>query len=120
MKDSHAYPALARPFANSAFGGSLAAPDGASNGGVNGLEVLPVWSLDDLYLGMDDPRIGRDLEAAAQTNADLVKLKGAFVAARGDPNRLALLLESGIRLYEKAVNLLWGVGAYAGLAASTA
>ena len=120
MKDSHAYPALARPFANSAFGGSMAAPDEASSGGINGLEALPVWSLDDLYLGMDDPRIGLDLEAAAQANAELVRLKGAFIAARGDAPRLALLLDSGLGLYEKAVNLLWGVGAYAGLAASTA
>jgi oligoendopeptidase F len=31
-----------------------------------------------------------------------------------------VLLDRGIRLYEQATNGLWGVGAYAGLAASTA
>lgn len=128
MKDSHAQPALARPFSNSAFGGSLAAPDTgsdtgsgpSSSAGLAAQEALPVWNLDDLYLGMDDPRIEQHLEAAAQANADLLKLKGAFVASRGDPRRLALVLESGLGFYEKAVNLLWGVGAYAGLSASTA
>lgn len=81
---------------------------------------LPIWSLDDLYLGLDDPRIEADLAAAVQANADLLKLKGAFIGARGDPRRLAAVLESGLGFYELAVNRLWGIGAYAGLASSTA
>lgn len=120
MKHIHAKPALARPFANYASGGSQITLEANVSAGTHSQETLPVWNLDDLYLGLEDPRIGQDLEAAAKTNAELVRLKGAFIAARGDPKRLALLLDSGLGLYEKAVNLLWGIGAYAGLGASIA
>ena len=34
-------------------------------------DTLPVWRLDDLYAGREDPRIDADLHAAANTNADL-------------------------------------------------
>lgn len=78
----------------------------------------PCWSLDDLYSGPDDPRIAADLDAARRANAQLVGLKGQFVAARSDPARLGALIASGVGLYEEATNALWSVGAYAGLAAS--
>lgn len=81
---------------------------------------LPEWRLDDLFSGRDDPRIEAELQAAAAANDALVKLKGAFVGARGDAARLGLLLAEGIGSYEAAVNGLWAVGAYAGLAASVA
>lgn len=83
-------------------------------------DSLPQWKLDDLYAGRDDPRIEADLTAAKATNDQLVALKGQFVAARGDAARLGALLDQGIDLYERAVNQLWGVGAYASLASSTA
>ncbi len=79
----------------------------------------PVWRLDDLYLGRDDPKIEADLAAAEADNNALVALKGQFVAQRADPDALGRLIDQGIRLYERAVNHLWGVGAYASLAAST-
>jgi oligoendopeptidase F len=78
----------------------------------------PCWSLDDLYSGPDDPRIAADLDAARGANAELVELKGEFLAARGQPARLGALIARGIGLYEDATNALWTVGAYAGLAAS--
>jgi oligoendopeptidase F len=81
---------------------------------------LPEWSLDDLFSGRDDPRVEAQLAAAAAANEALVKLKGAFLAARGDASRLGLLLAQGIGFYETAVNGLWAVGAYAGLAVSVA
>jgi len=81
---------------------------------------LPEWRLDDLYAGREDPRIDADLAAAAATNAELVQLKGQLVAARADAAVLGERLDRGIRLYEEATNALWGVGAYASLAASTA
>jgi len=84
------------------------------------LDTLPEWRLDDLYAGRDDPRIETDLAAAKVANDELIKLKGRFVAMRGDPLRLGELLDHGINLYETATNGLWGVGAYASLAASTA
>jgi oligoendopeptidase F len=83
-------------------------------------ETLPVWRLDDLYAGREDPRIEADLAAAAQINADLAALKGAFVAAKSDPARLGELIDQGVSLYQRATDKLWGVGAYAGLASSTA
>ena len=84
------------------------------------LQDLPEWDLDDLYLGRDDPAIGRDLDAARAAVEELVKLKGGFIAARSQPERLALVLAQAVGLYEKAGDLLLKPGAYASLAASTA
>src|SRR5258708_3469218 len=83
-------------------------------------DALPQWRLDDLYSGRDDPRIEVDLAKAKADNDALVALKGRFTASRADARVLGELLEKGIGLYEAATNGLWGVGAYAGLAASTA
>jgi oligoendopeptidase F len=84
------------------------------------LDTLPQWRLDDLYAGRDDPRIEIDLAAAKAANDELVKLKGRFVAMRGDALRLGELLDHGVTLYETATNGLWSVGAYASLATSVA
>lgn len=84
------------------------------------LDTLPQWRLDDLYAGREDPRIETDLAAAKAANDELAKLKGRFVALRGDPLHLGEILDHGINLYETATNGLWGVGAYASLSASTA
>ena len=83
-------------------------------------DALPQWNLGDLYSGRTDPKIETDLAQAKADNDTLVALKGRFVAMRGDPLRLGELLDHGIGLYEAATNGLWGVGAYAALAASTA
>lgn len=83
-------------------------------------ESLPVWRLDDLYAGREDPRLDADLDAAAAANAELLALKGQLVAVRADPPTLGDRIDRGVRLYEAATNALWRVGAYAGLAASTA
>lgn len=84
------------------------------------IDALPEWRLDDLYAGREDPRIEVDLDAAKSANAHLVAMKGGFVAARAEPEKLGRMLDEGIRLYESAVNHLWSVGAFAALAASTA
>jgi oligoendopeptidase F len=83
-------------------------------------EALPEWRLDDLYSGRDDPAIETDLAAAKAANDELVKLKGRFIAMRGEPVRLGELLDHGIGLYETATNGMWSVGAYASLSASVA
>src|SRR5258706_1599129 len=83
-------------------------------------DALPQWRVDDLYSGRDDPRIEVDLAKAKADNDALVALKGRFIASRANAQVLGELLANGINLYEKATNGLWGVGAYAGLAASTA
>ena len=82
-------------------------------------ETLPVWRLDDLYAGREDPRIEADLAAAAELNAELAAMRGAFVAARDEPALLGERIDRGIGLYQSATDKLWAVGAYAGLAAST-
>ncbi len=84
------------------------------------LDTIPEWNLADLYAGRDDPKIEIDLAAAKAANDELVKMKGRFTSLRGDPLHLGELLDHGINLYETATNGLWGVGAYASLAASTA
>jgi len=83
-------------------------------------EDLPEWRLDDLYAGRHDPRLEEDLEAARQVGQELARLKGQFIAARDKPERLGLLLDQGIGLYEKGANLMGAASAYASLAASTA
>src|SRR5579872_321423 len=83
-------------------------------------DALPQWRLDDLYAGREDPRIELDLDAAAKINGELAALKGAFVAAKAKPARLGGLIDRGTALYQAATDKLWGVGAYASLAASTA
>jgi oligoendopeptidase F len=82
------------------------------------VDALPEWRLDDLFSGRDDPRIEQTLAAAVAASDTLVKMKGAFVAARGDPSRLGLRLAEGFSLYETGVNGLWAVGAYASLSTS--
>ncbi|HUO12709.1 MAG TPA: M3 family metallopeptidase, partial [Caulobacteraceae bacterium] len=82
--------------------------------------ALPEWSLADLYAGRDDPRVEADLAGAERLNGELAALKGAFVAVRAEPRTLGELIDRGVSLYEAATNKLWNVGAYAGLAASTA
>lgn len=83
-------------------------------------EDLPRWRLDDLYAGRGDPRIEADLAAATAANDALAALEGQFAAAAKTPATLGALLNRGIDLYEQAVNLLWGVGAYASLSSSVA
>jgi oligoendopeptidase F len=80
---------------------------------------LPEWDLSDLYSGQTDPAIERDLEGARQAVEELVKLKGAFVGARSNPERLGLVLAQAVGLYERASDLLLKPSAYATLAAST-
>ena len=60
---------------------ALASPPAAA------AELLPEWRLDDLYAGRDDPRIERDLQAAAEANGKIATLEGKLLAARGDASR---------------------------------
>ena len=82
-------------------------------------DALPEWNLADLYDGRDDPRLETDLAAAKAANDELASLEGLFLQARGEPQRLGVLLDRGVRLYEDATNGLWTVGAFASLSAST-
>ena len=59
-------------------------------------DALPEWNLADLYVGRDDPRIELDLAAAKAANDELASLEGLFLQARGEPERLGLLIDRGI------------------------
>lgn len=83
-------------------------------------DALPEWRLDDLYAGREDPRIETDLAEAERLNRELAKLEGRLVATRAKPAELGGILDRAVDLYEQATNALWGVGAYAALAASCA
>ncbi|MBW8812219.1 MAG: M3 family oligoendopeptidase [Caulobacterales bacterium] len=83
-------------------------------------DALPQWRLDDLYSGREDPRIEADLAEAERLNRELAKLEGRLVATRARPAELGGILDRAIELYEQSVNAMWGVGAFASLAASTA
>jgi oligoendopeptidase F len=83
-------------------------------------EALPQWRLDDLYAGRDDARIEADFAEAGRISGELAALKGAFVAARGEPAKLGALIVQGVALYQGATDKLWAIGAYTSLAASTA
>jgi oligoendopeptidase F len=83
-------------------------------------DTLPTWRLDDLYSGREDPRIETDLADAERLNDELARLEGRLIATRARPAELGGIIDRGIDLYEQAVNLMWSVGAYASLSASTA
>ncbi len=88
-------------------------PDSAS-------PVLPVWDLSDLYAGPDDPKIEQDFARAAATLKELNKLQGQFLSARGNAERLGLLIDQAASLYEKAADDMGGALAYATLSSTIA
>src|SRR5207245_626679 len=68
--------------------------------GVPGLGSLPEWNLADLYAGLDDPRITRDLDrGAAESLAFERDYKGKLAALADGPERGARLAEA-IKRYE--------------------
>lgn len=89
------------------------------NAHIPAVESLPVWDLSDLYSGRDDPKLEADLKQAEALIGELARLKGQFLASRGQAERLGMLIAQGVSLYEHATNLVLATGAFAGLAAAT-
>ncbi len=79
------------------------------------LGALPEWNLADLYSGLDDPAIKRDLERA---DVECVAFENAYQGKLGD---LALSPEAGaalaeaVRRYEAIDDLMGRLASYAGL-----
>ena len=79
------------------------------------LGALPEWNLADLYSGLDDPAIKRDLERA---DVECVAFENAYKGKLGD---LALSPEAGaalaeaVRRYEAIDDLMGRLASYAGL-----
>lgn len=77
----------------------------------------PLWDLSDLYASREDSRIASDLERAKALVAELNSWQGRLVSLSGEA--LGKALDTTIRLYEDAGEIVGGLGAYAFLAAST-
>src|SRR5262249_44786132 len=79
------------------------------------LGVLPEWNLADLYAGIDDPRVKRDLDrGAAESLAFEEAFKGKLAALveRGDAGTQ---LAAAVKRYEALDDLLGRLTSYAGL-----
>jgi oligoendopeptidase F len=95
--------AAKRPTAKSAAGAKTA------------LGALPEWNLADLYSGLDDPAIKRDLDRAdADSVAFEQAYKGKLAELAGAPLGGAALAEA-VRRYEAIDDLMGRLGSYAGL-----
>ncbi|MGA2942578.1 MAG: M3 family oligoendopeptidase [Xanthobacteraceae bacterium] len=86
-----------------------------SRPGAARLGSLPQWNLADLYSGLDDPAVKRDLD---KTDADCVAFeesyKGKLADLAGAPQGGAALAEA-VRSYEAIDDLMGRLGSYAGL-----
>jgi oligoendopeptidase F len=91
------------------------AQSGAS-GGVSAetidLGPIPEWDLSDLYKGVDDPEVARDIErAAAEAKRIKESYQGRLVALAGEAPKLA----EAIAAYEQLSDLMGKLGSFAGL-----
>src|SRR5665213_3400915 len=79
------------------------------------LGPLPEWNLDDLYLGLDDPTLARDL-AACQSRSEAFekRFKGNIVALAEGQEAGARLAEAVVE-YETLAELMERVMSFAGL-----
>jgi oligoendopeptidase F len=81
----------------------------------NGLGALPEWNLSDLYSGLDDPAIKRDLDRAdAECAAFEEAYKGRLADMAGGAGAGAALA-AAVRRYEAIDDLMGRLGSYAGL-----
>jgi oligoendopeptidase F len=80
-----------------------------------GLGGLPEWNLADLYAGLDDPAIKRDLDRA---DADCVAFEEAYkgkLAAMAASDGGGAALAAAVTEYEAIDDLMGRLGSYAGL-----
>ena len=81
----------------------------------SGLGALPEWNLADLYAGLDDPALGRDLDRAdTECAAFEAAYKGKLAEMAASPTAGAALADA-VRRYEALDDLMGRLGSYAGL-----
>lgn len=81
----------------------------------SGLGALPEWNLADLYAGLDDPQVERDLDRGAAESLAFEQIyKGKLAALVEGPAAGAALAEA-VRRYEALDDLLGRLTSYAGL-----
>jgi oligoendopeptidase F len=79
------------------------------------LGALPEWNLADLYLGLEDPQVKRDLDRAdAESVAFEQAYKGKLAALAGEPQAGSALADA-VKRYETLDDLLGRLISYAGL-----
>jgi len=89
--------------------------DGRSPARPTSLKTLPEWNLADLYSGLDDPAIKRDLDRAdTECLAFEETYKGKLADLAAAPQGGAALA-AAVRSYEAIDDLLGRLGSYAGL-----
>jgi oligoendopeptidase F len=77
--------------------------------------ALPEWNLDDLYSGMDDPRVKRDLDRA---DAECLAFEQAYkgkLAALADGPDAGPALAAAVKRYEALDDLIGRLTSFAGL-----
>jgi oligoendopeptidase F len=92
-----------------------AAKTRSAAGAVAGLGSLPEWNLADLYAGIDDPQVKRDLDRA---DADSIAFEDAYkgkLAALAERPDAGPALAEAVKRYEKLDDLMGRLGSYAGL-----
>ncbi len=90
-------------------------PAGRAPARKSSLGQLPEWNLDDLYSGLDDPAIKRDLDRIdAECVGFETAYKGRLAAMAGGPGGGAALT-AVLRRYEAIDDLMGRLGSYAGL-----
>jgi oligoendopeptidase F len=90
-------------------------PAGLKSAHRSPLGTLPEWNLNDLYSGLDDPAIKRDLDSAkAESIAFEEAYKGKLADLARRPDGGAALAEA-VRRYEAIDDLMGLLGSYAGL-----
>src|SRR5436305_1161482 len=93
----------------------LSAARAAKPRAASGLGLLPEWNLDDLYGGIDDPKVKRDLGRADEyCKAFEEDYKGRLAALAEAPDAGKNLAQAVIR-YEQLDDLLGRLISYAGL-----
>src|SRR5467141_1273741 len=79
------------------------------------LGALPEWNLADLYAGIDDPHVKRDLDRAdAESIAFEQTYRGKLAALADGPDAGRALAEA-VKAYEKLDDLLGRLVSFAGL-----
>src|SRR5262249_31379063 len=79
------------------------------------LGVLPEWNLADLYAGIDDPQVKRDLDRAAAESLAFEEAYKGKLAAHAEQADAGSALAAAVRRYEALADLLGRLTSYAGL-----
>jgi len=88
------------------------AAQGSAASGTRDLGPIPEWDLSDLYKGLDDPAVARDLErAAAEARRMKEHYQGKLTGLAADGAGLA----GAVAAYERLADLMGKLGSYAGL-----